>query len=377
MAIKALNVTIHETSRQSNFTSNGTCWRNELATLTTSISNLLLILGKVLIFFAICINSAQGQLQIAPSSDQEHEIDQRQPLHQFEKLVSESWIVTANTGTKMEHTWKWGPGKKSIERWTEGLDAQGNPWRELAIYYWHPKDMKINFLGISSFQAGITRGTIEFKGESATIDSTLVQEKWGRRQMQTRWTFKSADHYVETLFEKDASGNLVQLVDLNHHRSQPERQKIVTPPRPSSDQSQFKGLDFLYGQPWSSSSEDGKQLNLDWSLTWIPVANFLYGEVRENAKGNAQDHFHFFIYRDHDSKTLRFLALCHNSDVFTGEVNVASSGSVQFDLERSSSSTTEKLVSTIEKISAENLKQTFGILDSAKATGSTTILHKR
>lgn len=80
----------------------------------------------------------------------------------FSRLVSDRWTVTARTGTKMYHTWKWGPGKYSIERWTEGEDAQGEPWRELIVYYWHPQEKQVRFLGISPYASGINQGTINF-----------------------------------------------------------------------------------------------------------------------------------------------------------------------------------------------------------------------
>lgn len=304
-------------------------------------------------------------------------IDKRQPLLHFEKLVVDSWVVTAASGTTMEHTWKWGPSKQSIERWTQGQDAKGGPWSELAIYYWHPHDKKVHFFGISPFQAGISRGTIDFNGESATADSTLVQETLGKRQMQTRWTFKDANHYVETLLEKDASGNLVELVAFDHYRSQPERAKIVTPHKQTIDPPQFDGLKFLLGKPWNCTTEDGEPMNLSWSLTWIPVANFCYGEVQENSQSNTQDHSHFFIFRERDFKGLRFLALCANSDVIIGDVNVTPGGGVRLDGKRITGSTNEKIASSIEAISNVHLRQTIEVVDSANAVSAITMLHDR
>ncbi len=144
----------------------------------------------------------------------EVQVDSQLPLSNFQKLTSGTWTVTASSGTKMYHTWKWGPGRHSVERWTTGENAKGDPWAEMIVYYWHPQDKKIRFLGLSPFASGINTGEIAFDGSTAVADSILSQTT-GKREMQTIWRFTASDKYTETLLEKSPTGSLSNLSPWN------------------------------------------------------------------------------------------------------------------------------------------------------------------
>ncbi len=87
------------------------------------------------------------------------------PLHHFSQLTAHTWKTTVLSGRSMLHSWRWGPGKRSIEHWTKGEDAGGKPWQQLVVYYWDPLAKKIRFLGISPYASGISRGDFEFDGQ--------------------------------------------------------------------------------------------------------------------------------------------------------------------------------------------------------------------
>ncbi len=135
----------------------------------------------------------------------------------FERLVGRSWKVTFLSGHSMTHSWRWGPGGHSVERWTEGEAAQGTPWKELIVYYEDPNSQTTQLLGISPYDSGISKGSITFDGSQATSTIQLAQSR-GNRSMQTVWQFINENEYTEKLLEKDTSGKYFELVEFRHQR---------------------------------------------------------------------------------------------------------------------------------------------------------------
>src|SRR5262245_12640298 len=84
------------------------------------------------------------------------------PTASFARMVGGEWKMTAAAGTSMFDTWHWGPGRHSMRVMTDGLGADGNPWRALGVVYWHPGRKQVCSLGLSPYGAGVAEGAIKF-----------------------------------------------------------------------------------------------------------------------------------------------------------------------------------------------------------------------
>lgn len=282
-------------------------------------------------------------------------------MRAFEYLISKTWTVTAATGTKMHHTWKWGPGRQSIERWTDGESADGKPWHEFVVYYWHPQEQKLKVLGVSPFDSGINIGTIEFDSGSpySAVTNSTMNQMTSRRELQTRWSFKNQNHYVETLLEKLPAGNTVELVSFQHERTDPPAVSLSQPEVSILIPDQFSFLKRILGAQWhTQSDETGKKYK--WSLHWRPIANFIEGSIADESETDPQNvNMRVFIYHVPGTKVLRCLGLSATSDVFEGDVTPLSNGSFQLLLKRHDASESLKIDSTFEFLPMGNMVQTL------------------
>ncbi len=293
------------------------------------------------------------------------------PLEHFDRFAAHSWTVTAATGKAMHHTWKWGPGKFSIERWTEGESAQGEPWKELIVYYWHPIKKQIHLLGMSPYASGIQRGTIDFDGKTGTAIISLAQTT-GLRKMKTRWKFDGADHYRETLLETDSSGKEFELVAFEHHRSK-ETHDPASHPFASSISVDWEGFRSLLGKKWNGRFEGALAPSMQTSFQWIPKANFLYGIVH-NEPGRGGN-IHIYLYRDTETKSLRSLALQADSSVFDGEIRLMNDGEIQADMRSFSPSASASFQCSLEILSENRILQTIRSNDVSPS--GVTLHHER
>ncbi len=293
------------------------------------------------------------------------------PLEHFSRFTARSWTVTAATGKEMHHTWKWGPGKFSIERWTEGESARGEPWKELIVYYWHPIKKQIHLLGMSPYASGIQRGTIDFDGKTGTAIISLAQTS-GLRKMKTQWKFDDEDRYRETLLETDSSGKEFELVSFVHHRSKETHDPASQDPA-SSIPVEWEGFRSLLGKEWIGRFEGAQAPSIQTSFQWIPKANFLYGMVQnEPSRGG---NIHIYLYRDTETKSLRCLALQADSSVFDGEIRPINLGNVQADMRSFSQRTSASFQSSWEILSENHIQQT--IRSNEVSPPGVTLHHER
>ncbi len=286
----------------------------------------------------------------------EVQVDSQLPLSNFQKLTSGTWTVTASSGTKMYHTWKWGPGRHSVERWTTGENAKGDPWAEMIVYYWHPQDKKIRFLGLSPFASGINTGEIAFDGSTAVADSILSQTT-GKREMQTIWRFTASDKYTETLLEKSPTGKLIELVSLEHRL---EKDSVAEPRTLSSNEPaipvEFAPYKFLLGGSWTGRDQTSKTIRC--SAEWMAVSNFINGTISLETKSQAAEHIHVILYRETISKSFYCLALSSSSDVYQGQLTTGDKGNLQAEVICSSPSSIERFNLLAEKVSENHLRLT-------------------
>lgn len=315
------------------------------------------------VFLAVCSQAESQNNNIentASNPDSQLSIptttpDRQLPLQDFERLVTDSWVVTASSGTQMIHTWKWGPGRWSVERWTDGESASGEPWKELVVYYWDPQERRIRLLGVSPFASGISQGTIEFDGDSATANSTLTQT-YGRRVMQTRWSFQSDSLYQETLLEKDSSGKFTELVAFQHHRikrredpsaAEADRHEIPEP---------FASIKFLIGKPWNGTIRD-QQRTFQTSVNWLPIANCIHVTIKETTSGKSVEFANAYLYHEHKAENLRCLAVFANADIYEGDLSEISKVKIQLKLDVHSHKGSWQLESLVEQTSDGSLQQ--------------------
>lgn len=148
------------------------------------------------------------------------------PMASFARMVGGEWKMTATAGTSMFDTWHWGPGRHSMRVMTDGLGADGNPWRALGVLYWHPGRKQVCSLGLSPYGAGVAEGTITFDGETAEAVTDMYQTG-GRRKLKSRWRFDGPDKYHDELLEATGPGGYSPLAAWDRVRVMPP-----TPPRP-------------------------------------------------------------------------------------------------------------------------------------------------
>ena len=249
----------------------------------------------------------------------------------FKRLVGGSWKVTALSGHSMVHTWRWGPGGHSVERWTTGEGAQGNPWRELIVYYEDPKKQTIQLLGISPYDSGISKGSITFEGSRATATIQLAQSR-GQRTMQTVWQFLNDNEYLEKLIERDATGKWSELVSFRHVRiSDSPVHDLANPNELPEMALHWKPFQPLLQKSWMGSSKSSGIAPWQTSMHWIPHANFLFGQVLAMEEHHPRSpEIHFYLYRDTPNSTLHGLALADDGQFYQGTIEPSSEGSLQF-----------------------------------------------
>ena len=162
------------------------------------------------------------------------------------------------------------------------------------------------FLALVPFSSGVNQGTIDFDGKDAIANSRLAQVR-GVRELQTRWHFKNADCYQETLLEKDSNGKLTELVSFEHLREPVDaKSQTKEAATPVVIREELTAFEFLLGNAWEGKVDGGSEASLSTSIDWIPHANFFLGRVTEQAAVSDSRLFaNFYIYFDTESKSVR------------------------------------------------------------------------
>ncbi len=263
------------------------------------------------------------------------------PMASFARMVGGEWKVTFTSGTSMFDKWHWGPGKYSMRVMTDGLDAAGNPWRELEVVYWHPGRKQVCLLSlhpdVPTVGRGVSEGTIKFEGQTADAAFDLYQTG-NRRKMGLRWAFDGPDKYHETLLEATGPDGLKQINAWDHVRS---KSPSATRPRTREDapkpSERLKALEPLLGRTWDAKvvwgGGTGEAFHIETTFEWIPLANAVY--VRSFAlRGNGEP-IHLldaYIYYHTGTDRLRCLALSNSGGVYEGDLTVLEGGALQLDL---------------------------------------------
>lgn len=257
------------------------------------------------------------------------------PMASFARMVSGEWRVTFKSGTSMFHTWRWGPGKHSVRRMTDGSGAGGEPWRELKVVYWHPGRKQVHLLGLSPVLRGVSEGTIKFEGETADAVFDLYQTA-ARRKMGLRWTFDGPDKYHEALLETTGPAGLKPLAEWDHIRSKPpipaRLRTVEGAPKPSK---RLKVLESLLGHTWEAKGNwtTGDAFHTQSTFEWVPLADAFYARVLAPTKDGDPTHLvDAYFYHHTGTGALRCLALSNRGGLYEGDLTVLEGGALELDL---------------------------------------------
>jgi hypothetical protein len=257
------------------------------------------------------------------------------PMAAFARLVGGEWKNTAASGTSMYDTWHWGPGKLSVRGMTHGFSANGSPWRELNVMYWHPNRKRVCLWGVGPYQRSVSEGTITFEGDAAEGDIDLFQVGV-RRQLGVRWTFDGLDKYHEALLERRGPGGLQPLAEWDLVRS-----ATLTPVQPIAAEfspahsERLKALQPFLGRAWDATipSANGVEAHIQSTFEWVPLADGIYLRTQgQNAEGVATHLLDGYFYHHTGTNDVRCLVLSSWGSVYEGQVTVIEGGALQLDL---------------------------------------------
>jgi hypothetical protein len=256
------------------------------------------------------------------------------PMASFARMESGEWRRPALPRVNMFETWHWGPGKHSMLAQTYGSDAEGEPWRALHAFYWHPGREQVCLLGLDPFARGVSECTIRFEGETAVavFDLYLTGQ---HRKMGLRWMFHGPDTYHATLLEDSGSG-FTPLVEWDYVRfeasSSMPPHRVEEAPRPSLH---LKALEPLLGKTWTAKGNRAaaEGLHIESEFEWIPYADAIHvGVLSPTGDGGPSHLLDAYLYHHTGTNALRCLALSSRGGVYEGGLTVLEGGALQLDL---------------------------------------------
>ncbi len=241
----------------------------------------------------------------------------------------------------MYDVWHWGPGRHSLRVMTHGFAASGDPWRALAVVYWHPGRKEIRSLGLNPYAESVSEGTVRFDGENPESVADLHQTG-DRRKLLSRDVFDGPDKYRSTLLEEVAPGRVTKLGEWDYTRSKTLTPVSPTPAdKPPKLGERLKVLETLLGRTWDAAGEargewaDAGGFRVQSSVEWIPYANGVY--IRALAARQSGEPTHLvdvYVYHHTGAGVLRCLALTSGGGVYEGDMRVLDGGALQVDLKR-------------------------------------------
>ncbi len=259
------------------------------------------------------------------------------PMASFARMVPGEWRMTAIRGTSTFDTWHWGPGQRSMRVMTDGSGSEvvPEPWCELQVFYWHPGQKQVCFLGLSPAVGGVSEGTIRFDEETADGVFDLYQTH-GRRKMGLRWAFDGPDKYHDILLEETGPEGLQPMNEWDHFRSEgppaPRPRFAEEAPRPSG---RLKVFESLLGHTWEAKVErdTGDALPIRSTFEWIPYANGIHARtVAVTGNREATHLLDAYVFNHTGTGAVRCLALSDRGGVYEGDVTVLDGGALQLDL---------------------------------------------
>lgn len=262
------------------------------------------------------------------------------PLAAFSWLIGGRWKMTTTAGRDTFDTWSWGPGRQSIRSMRAGTLTDGDPWRAMTVYYWHPTLKEVRLLSVGSVWRGVGEGRTTFEGNSVESVLTLSQTG-GPRRLRERWTRAGPDTYHDDLSEmvRDDYELLTGWDRVRVEAAKPAEQVSGPLAAPGSTPSAFmRPLQAVLGPVWASVAAPSPDAT--WTadeprtrttFEYVPHADAIYGRVEiihaDGAPSHAAD---IYLYHHTGSRTLRCLALRdderHGTVVDEGDIVPAADG---------------------------------------------------
>jgi hypothetical protein len=229
-----------------------------------------------------------------------------QPLAAFARFIGGHWKMTTTAGRDTYDTWAWGPGKQSIRSMRAGTLTEGDPWRVITVYYWHPTFKEVRLHSVGSVWRGVGEGRILFEGDTAETMFTLHQvgapPDWprGPRELRERWTFAGTDKYHDDLSEK-VRGEYELLTGWDRVRVEavPPAERMTVPllAQGSTPSDLMKPLEKALGQVWASiAAPDGDAVRPEGQprtrsvFEYVPHADAILGRIEAIGTDGTSSH---------------------------------------------------------------------------------------
>ena len=334
--------------------------------------SLLLLLGVQL--FSASAYGMNGQPEPTRES-----VEESAPMAAFARMAPGEWRL--GTGDAIVHatTWRWGAGGHSIRAHRVGSDVDGNPSRELVIYYWRPDRERVHLLSfhpdIPGIGRGVGEGTIEFDGDAASTSLELHQPG-GRRELASRWVFDGPDSYRDVLLE-DSGRGLEPLAEWEYTRSL-ERSSPAAPaadraPTPSANIAAF--IPFI-GQ-WESW-EGGDAEPVRSHFHWVEHLDVVELKVESPSGTDAPEHLlDAYLYHHVGFDELRCVAVSVSGEVYVGGVRVRGGRDLELDLTRHEGGASDRRLVRIELAPDGELRTRAWSIDGDSRTLLLDISHRR
>ena len=321
--------------------------------MRTHMNHIHPILALSLIPASIACNHVHAQPSDFEPIHERRSAADTSPLAGFAVMEEGQW----NLGSIHADTWHWGPGRYSIRSHTVGADGDGNPWREMAIYYWHPGLEQIRVISlhpdIPAIGRGIAEGSVEFDGQTFTGRVDLYQTgrpKPVHRRLAHHWTFDGPDRYHEKLLENAGRG-YETLVEWDYVRSEKQARKPTLPegdaPLPSAN---LKPLVPLLGSWVVRPAEvDERETAAQLHFEWAEYLDLIMVRLETaDAKASANSFCDVYLYHHVGTNTLRCLALTRSGGVYEGELKLLPDGALETELKHSESGASNRCFARLD-----------------------------
>ncbi|HPF39580.1 MAG TPA: hypothetical protein P5081_02955 [Phycisphaerae bacterium] len=304
------------------------------------------------------------------------------PMASFARMEAGEWRL----GSIQFDTWQWGPARRSMRALTVGTDGQGNPWRELVVYYWRPDRRRVCLLGfhpdIPGVGRGVASGEIEFRGETITTRFDLFQPRApeGRpRRMGGRWVFDGPDKYHEALLEDNGAG-LQPLAEWDYVRSMERSAGAATAEdrtlKPSKNLAAFEPL-LGHWRARGKTALRG-EFDIESSFEWATYLDVITLRVMEAYQGGGSTHaLDAYVYHHVGSNSLRCLALSASGAVYEGGVSVPEDGALQLNLTGCEADGKTEYLLRFDSESDGALRQRVWSVDGERRALALDIRHRR
>ena len=297
------------------------------------------------------------------------------PMAAFARMEAGEWRL----GTLHATAWQWGPGQHSIRAHRVGADIDGNPWRELMIYYWHPDREQIRILSfhpdIPGIGRGVGEGTIKFDGDRAESALELYQPG-SRRKLAARWVFDGPDRYRDILLE-DSGRGLAPLAEWEYARSV----ELSSPPVPAAGQvptpsKSIQAFVPLLGR-WESR-DDGRAELVQSNFHWMEHLDVVALSVEGESKANKPDHLlDAYFYHHVGGDELRCVAMSSSGGVFEGRVTLSNDRDLELDLTRYEGDASDRRLVRFEFAPDGTLRTREWLVEGNDLTLVLDIIHRR